>query len=335
MTDAVRWGLLSTAAINDCVLEGCAGSELVEFVAVASRSAEKARAWAQARGIPRAHGSYQELLDDPAVEAVYVSLPNSMHVEWSVRALEAGKHVLCEKPLSPDVRKVAEAFDASDRCGLLLAEAFMYRFHPQTARIRELIAEGRIGRVRFVRSAHTFAMPDPDGDVRTSPELEGGALLDVGCYCVSVFRLLAGEPARVLGHAVRGSTGVDLEFFGTLVGADGAVGQFDCAMDLPLRNGLEVVGSEGTLLVPDPWHCPDEPFELRVGDRREQVRVPALDPYRAELEALSRAIRDGDALEFGRADALAQARIMAALFASADAGIAVDVPSPAGAEGPR
>jgi len=325
VSDPVRWGLMSTAAINDYVLRGCAGSELVAFAAVASRSAEKAQAWAAARGIPRAHGSYEALLEDPDVEAVYISLPNSLHVEWSVRALEAGKHVLCEKPLGREARQVAAAFAASERAGRLLAEAFMYRFHPQTARIRELIADGAIGEVRFVRSSHSFAMADPSGDVRTSVALEGGALLDVGCYCVSAFRLFAGEPERVVGHAVAGASGVDLRFYGTLLGAGGVVGQFDCGMDMPLRNALELVGSDGAIAVADPWHCPDEPFELWRGGRRELVHVAAVDPYRAELEALSRAIRGDGPLEHGREDALAQARVVEALFASDAAGAAVDL----------
>jgi xylose dehydrogenase (NAD/NADP) len=325
--EPVRWGLMSTAAINDPVLEGCAGSQLTDFVAVASRTAERAQAWARERGIPAAIGGYQQLLEDPNVEAVYISLPNSMHVEWSVRALEAGKHVLCEKPLASRASQVAETFDASARSGRLMVEAFMYRFHPQTARIGELISAGQIGDVQFVRSSHSFAMANPAGDVRTSLDLEGGALLDVGCYSVSAFRLFAGEPERVFGHAVRGPSGIDLQFYATLLGPEGRVGQFDCAMDQPLRNGLEVVGSEGVISVRDPWHCPDEPFELLSGGQRMEVHVDAIDPYRAQFDLVSRAIREGAALlPFDRADALAQAKTIEALFASADAGAPVELP---------
>lgn len=321
----VRWGIMSTAAINDPVLQGCAGSELVDFVAVASRSTEKAKSWAAVRRIPAAYGSYEQLLADPRVEAVYISLPNSMHVPWSVRALQAGKHVLCEKPLACRVEQVAEAFDASEHGNRLLVEAFMYRFHPQTQRIGELIAAGEIGEVQFVRSSHSFAMEDPDGDVRISTDLEGGALLDVGCYDVSAHRLFAGEPERVFGHALRGPSGVDLQFYATLFGPGRVMGQFDCAMDQPLRNGLEVVGSDGVIAVRDPWHCPDEPFELRVGERRTPVMVATIDPYRVQFEEVSRAIRDGRQLRFGRADALAQAKVIEALFASAAAGVPVDL----------
>jgi predicted dehydrogenase len=257
------------------------------------------------------------------VEAVYISLPNSMHAEWSISALLAGKHVLCEKPLASSAGQVAEAFDAAERSGKLLVEAFMYRFHPQTARIRELILAGEIGDVHYVRSSHSFAMADPEGDVRTSLDLQGGALLDVGCYGVSAFRLFLGEPESVLGHAVRGPSGVDLQFYATLLDVQGRVGQFDCAMDQPLRNGLEVVGSAGVISVNDPWHCPDEPFELRTGERRTPVHVSAVDPYRAQFEQVSRAIREQSAVAFGRADAVAQARTIEALFASARSGAAV------------
>jgi xylose dehydrogenase (NAD/NADP) len=325
MSDAVQWGLLSTAGINVPVLEGCAGSSTVRFAAVASRSAEKARTFADAHGIPRAYGSYEELLADPEIEAVYVSLPNSMHLEWSCRALEAGKHVLCEKPLGIDPDAVARAFDASERAGRLLVEAFMYRFHPQTAMLRELVADGTIGALQLVRGVLSFAMDDPEGDVRSSVELEGGALMDVGCYGVTAFRLLVGEPQLVHAYAVEAPSGIDMRFFGTLVGEGDVVGLVDCAMDLPRRDMLELVGSEGTIAVPDPWHCRGEPFELRVGGERRVVEVPQVDAYRTEFEAVSRAIRDGETLELGRADAVAQATVLKALRESAATGTLVPV----------
>ncbi|HZV74173.1 MAG TPA: Gfo/Idh/MocA family oxidoreductase [Conexibacter sp.] len=318
MTNSVRWGLLSTASINDPVLEGCAGSGLVAFAAVASRSEQKARAWAAERGIPRAHGSYEALLADPEIDAIYLPLPNALHVEWTLRALEAGKHVLCEKPFSDDPAAVGAAFDVAEREGLVLAEAFMWRFHPQTARIRELLVGGAIGELRVVRAALSFPLEDVAHDVRTLAELDGGSLMDVGCYCVSGFRMYAGEPQQASGHATRASSGVDMRFAGTLFGADGVVGQFDCGMDLPRRDHLELVGSAGTIVVPDPWHCRGEPFELRVGERRETIAVDPIDAYRAELEAVSRAIRGGEPVAWGREDAVAQARSLEALRRSAE-----------------
>jgi len=325
MTPPVRWGLLSTAAINDPVLQGCADSQTVEFVAVASRSYDKAREWADARGIPTAHGSYADLLRDDAVEAIYVSLPNSMHVDWAIKALEAGKHVLCEKPLSRHAEDVVAAFAASDRTGKLLVEAFMYRFHSQTEQIRTLIADGVIGPVQLIRAAHTFTMADPENDVRTSPELDGGALLDVGCYCVSAFRLLVGEPDRVLGYAELGSSGTDVAFYGLLIAPNGAVGQFDAAMNLPRRDELEIVGADGVILVPDPWLCRGAPLELRLAGERTQVATSATSPYRAQFEAVSAAIRERGPLEFGRDEAVAQALVIEALRTSSETSVAFPV----------
>ena len=209
----VRWGFLSTANINDKLLPGAQASPDVDVVAVASRDAGRAEAYARERGIERAYGSYEELLADPEVEAVYISLPNSMHVEWSIRALEAGKHVLCEKPLSRHPEDVERAFDAAEKADRILMEAFMYRHNPQTKRLVELVEGGAIGRLRLVRAAFSFPLDDAS-NVRLNAELEGGALMDVGCYCVSGSRLLAGEPEAVYGEQVAATSGVDELFSG-------------------------------------------------------------------------------------------------------------------------
>jgi predicted dehydrogenase len=212
---------LSTAGINGPVLEGCRGSTAIQFLAVASRDLERARVWAERHEVPRAFGSYSELLNDRDVEAIYISLPNSMHTEWSIRALEAGKHVLCEKPLGRDPDRVKQAFDAAERAGKLLAEAFMYRFHPQTDKFRDLIAGDAIGTLRHVRATLSFSMLSPAADVRTSSSLDGGALMDLGCYCVSAFRLLAGEPVYLDGYSVADGYEVDSRFLGTVVSESG------------------------------------------------------------------------------------------------------------------
>ncbi len=173
MSDAVRWGVLSTADINDKVLRGAAESDRVEVLAVGSRDAGRAEAYARRRGIERSYGSYEELLADPDVEAVYISLPNSMHVDWSIRALEAGKHVLCEKPLSRHPQEVERAFDAADGAGRILMEAFMWRHNPQTKRLKELVDGGAIGRLRLVRAAFSFPLSDTS-NVRLNADLDGG-----------------------------------------------------------------------------------------------------------------------------------------------------------------
>jgi predicted dehydrogenase len=324
--DAVRWGLLSTASINDAVLAGVAGSELVEIVAVASRDEDRARGYAQDRGIPRAHGGYDSLLADPEVEAVYNSLPNSLHVDWSVRALEAGKHVLVEKPFDRRAADVERAFDVAEAGGLILMEAFMYRHHPQTRKLAELVRGGAIGELRAVRAAFNGRLASED-DVRLLPELNGGALMDVGSYCVNGSRLLAGEPERVQGAQVVGPTGIDMRFAGLLVFANGVLGHFDCGFDLAPTSWLEAIGSERTAAVRDPWMCRDLGIELRSDLEVEQVAVADVDRYRAEFENMSLAIRGRAEPLLGRADAVGQARTIEALYRAAESGEAVTVSS--------
>ena len=322
----VAWGILSTAKINDLVLAGAAESDRVDVVAVASRDRARSEAYARERGIERAHGSYEALLADPDVEAVYIPLPNAMHAEWSIRALEAGKHVLCEKPFARRAEQVSEAFDVAERNGRLLMEAFMYRHNPQTRRLGELLDEGAIGRLRHVRAAFSFAMDDPDVNVRNDAQLEGGALMDVGCYCVSGMRLLAGEPERVYGERESGASGVDVRFAATMRFPGDVTAQFDCAIVVFRRDELEAVGEEGSLYVPDPWHAREPLIELRRAaspDRVERIETDRAQSYRLELENMSDAIRgDADPL-LGRADALGQARTIEALYRSAEEGRAV------------
>jgi predicted dehydrogenase len=318
----LRWGLLSTANINDALLSSGHG----EFVAVASRSAERAEAYARAKDLPRWHGAYEDLLADPEVDAVYVPLPNSMHVEWSIRALQAGKHVLCEKPMSRHPGDVERAFDAAERSRRVLMEAFMWRHHPQLERARALIADGAIGRLRVVRAAFSFT-GRPAGDIRLQGDLEGGGLMDVGCYCISGCRALTGaEPERVYGEQVLGGDGVDVAFAATLRFPGDVLGVFDCGMSYVARDELEAVGDEGSLFLDDPWHGREAVIEVRRPDRStERVEVGPANSYALELQNFEAAARgDGPPL-LGREDALAQARTIAALYRSADEGRAVEL----------
>jgi len=316
---AVKWGFLSTANINDKLLPGAEASPDVDLVAVASRDAGRARAYARERGIERSYGSYDELLADPDVEAVYISLPNSMHVEWSIRALEAGKHVLCEKPLSRHLNDVEQAFDAADKNGRILMEAFMYRHNPQTKRLVELVEGGAIGRLRIVRAAFSFPLTDGT-NVRLNAELEGGALMDVGCYCVSGSRLLAGEPEVVYGQQVAASSGVDELFAGTLRFPGGVLAEIHCGLVLPERDELEAIGEEGSIFLDDPWHSRSPVLELRRDEGTERIELVPEDSYRLQLENMSAAVRGRAQPLAGRADALGQARAIEALYRSADEG---------------
>jgi xylose dehydrogenase (NAD/NADP) len=312
----VAWGLLSTAHINRLVLAGARESDRVDVIGVASRVLGRAEEYAREHGIERAYGSYEGLLADPEIEAVYISLPNSLHVEWSIKALEAGKHVLCEKPLSRRAEEVERAFDVAEGAGRFLTEAFMYRHNPQTAKLKELVDEGAVGRLQLVRAAFSFPLRD-SANVRLSADLDGGALMDVGCYCVSGSRLLAGEPEQVYGEQVTGETGVDVLFAGTMRFPGGTVAQFDCGLYLPMRDELEAIGDQGSVVLDDPWHCKEPVIVLRRDGAEERIAVTPADSYRLELENLSDAIRGESEPLLGREDAVGQARAIESLYRSA------------------
>ena len=315
--EPVRWGLLSTARINEAIITGAAGTETTEIVAVASRDAERAAAYAAQHEIARAHGSYEALLEDDDIEVVYNSLPNSLHVPWTIRALEAGKHVLCEKPMERRPEEVERAFDAAAANGCLLMEAFMYRHHPQTHKLAELVEGGAIGELRHMRSRFSWMLEDAS-DVRMFAELDGGAVMDLGCYCISMQRLLAGEPKLVMGRQRVGGAGVDIAFSAVLEFADDVLGEFYCGFDLPEANGLEAIGSTGVAVVPDPVRCRDPHVELNG----ERVDVEDVDRYCLQVANLSEAVRGEAAPLLGRDDAMGQVRAIAALYRSAESGTA-------------
>jgi predicted dehydrogenase len=324
VANAVKWGIISTADINRKVIPGAHASPKVDLVAVASRDQARADAYAKTWEIERAYGSYEALLADPDIEAVYISLPNTMHCDWSVKALEAGKHVLCEKPLSRHTAEVDQAFDTADRTGRLLSEAFMYRHNPQTKRAKELVDEGAIGELRVVRSAFGYSLYDED-NIRLRTDVEGGALMDVGCYTVSGSRLFGGEPERAYGEAWFGPSGTDWVFGGTLRFPGDVVALFDCGTAIPERDELEAIGSEGSLFLDDPWHCYVPVIELRRGGKVERIELEPADSYRLELENVSDAIRGEGELLLARGDAIGQARVLEALHESATSGASVSL----------
>jgi xylose dehydrogenase (NAD/NADP) len=321
---AVKWGILSTAHINRKVIPGAQASPKVELAAVASRDRGRAEEYARTWEIERAYGSYEALLEDPEIEAVYISLPNRLHCEWSIRALEAGKHVLCEKPLSRHLDEVEGAFDVAERTGLLMSEAFMYRHNPQTKCVRELVDEGAIGELRLIRSAFSYSLYDEE-NIRLRTDVEGGALMDVGCYCVSGSRLLGGEPDTVYAQAWFGRTGTDWVLGATLRFPGDVIALFDCGTGLPERDELEAIGSEGSLFVDDPWHCLMPVIERRVDGEAERIELEQVDSYRLELENMSDAIRGEGELLLGRDDAVGQSRALEALYESAKSGEPIDL----------
>jgi len=291
-------------------------------VALASRDQARADHYAKTWEIQRAFGSYDALLADPEIDAVYISLPNSMHCAWAIKALEAGKHVLCEKPLSRHASEVESAFDAAERAGRLLSEAFMYRHNPQTKRAKQLVDEGAIGGLRLIRSAFSYSLYDED-NIRLSTALDGGALMDIGCYAVNASRLFGGEPERVYGEAWFGPSGTDWLFAGTLRFPGDVMALFDSGTAMIARDELEAIGSEGSLFLDDPWHCRAPGIEVRREGKVERIEIDVVDSYRLELENVSDAIRGEGELLLGRDDAVAQARTLEALHDSATRGAPV------------
>jgi predicted dehydrogenase len=319
-TTKLRWGILGVANINQRLLPAFRKAAGAELRAIASRSPERARAAAQAAGIPVAHGSYEALLADVGVDAVYVPLPNTLHTEWTRRAAENGKHVLCEKPLTPTAEQARELVDFCRARNIKLMDGFMWPHHPRTARLRALLDEGAIGAVRRVSGAFTFPLqPLDQTNIRLQADLAGGSLLDVGCYPVYAIRWAFGaEPVRVYA-AARYVYDVDVEMTGILWLDDDRVGTFDCAFTLPSRGWLEITGTQGVLRVPDMWvPGPRAAFTLaRSGKAPEEVVVEGADQVVCMIEDFSRAVLDGTPVRPDPEEAVRTLRVLDALARSA------------------
>ncbi len=326
----LRWGVLSTAnigraAVNPAIQASRNGS----LVAVASRADAPARDFADKWGIPRHYGSYQELLDDPEIDAVYNPLPNSLHLEWTVRAAQAGKHVLCEKPLALNEAECREMAAAADANGVKLLEAFMYRFHPRTQKVLEMVRAGDIGDLRVIRSSVTFRLTQPE-NIRLNPDLGGGALMDVGCYCVNVSRTMAGaEPEQVQATANWTDRGVDEEMAGTLRFPGGVLAHFDCSLTMERNEVYEVAGTEGHLQVPSSFLPGREDASIlhhRGRSGTTTVVVPGADEYQLMVEHFADCVLGGHPLEYTADEAALNMRTIEALYRSArDGGVPVEL----------
>lgn len=254
MTGKLRWGILGTGNIAGQFATGLNASRRGVAAAVGSRTAQTAEAFAKTYGIPRAFGSYDDLVADAEIDVVYNSLPNSLHAQWTIRALSAGKHVLCEKPLAMNAAEAERMFDAAAKAGKVLMEAFMYRTHPQTLAVMEAVRSGAIGKPRLIRTSFCFRVRKIDGNVRFVRELGGGGLMDVGCYCVNFARLFAeSEPSAIQTSANFHETGVDELAAGTLVFPNGIVSTFVCGMCVQADNTAYICGSDGYIEIPVPW----------------------------------------------------------------------------------
>jgi predicted dehydrogenase len=287
----LSWGLLSTAHINRAVITPLRTSERNELVAVASRSQEKADAYAKERQIPRAYGSYQALLADPEIDVIYNSLPNHLHAAWTIKAVEAGKHVLCEKPLALNVDEVNAIEAAARKHGRVVAEAFMYRHHAQTLKVQELVKDGSLGTVKLIRGSFRYVL-SRKGDVRLRPEWGGGSIWDVGCYPISYARsVLEANPLEVFGQQVTGPTGIDDTFVGQMRFANDVLAQFDSSFVMPFVALMEIVGSEGTLNIPNPFK-PDENEKIFLNrdGKTEIISIEGQELYIGEVEDMADAI---------------------------------------------
>ena len=324
MTDQIlRWGLLSTARINRSLIPPLRASPRHRLVAVASRDPEKAQRYAQAWQIPHAFSSYEAMLASPQIDVVYISLPNSLHAYWTIQALRAGKHVLCEKPLATRVEDVDAIAAAAAETGKHVAEAFMYRHHPQTLKVKSLIASGAIGDVRLVRGSFTFTLTDRS-DVRVNAGLDGGSVWDVGCYPISYARTMIGaEPVEAFGMQFIGPGGVDEMFVGALRFADDVYAQFDCGFRAPFRTNMEIVGSEGVIVIPRPFKptARETIYIGRAGDQLEPVAIEGPELlYLGEVEDLADVILSGAPPRVSLQDSRANVAAIAALLRSAKEG---------------
>jgi len=325
MSDKIRWGVLSTANIGKkAVIPAIQQSHNGEVVAVASRSQERARAFADELGIEHAYGSYQDLIDSGTVDAVYNPLPNDDHVPWSVKCAQAGLAVLCEKPLGMDADNAQQAVDAFAQKDILLAEAFMYRFHPRYQIVRDLIDSGEIGDLQVINATFTFSIGDGD-NIRLHKQHGGGGLMDVGCYCISAMRLVTGEEP-VTGQAYaryHPQTDVDMRAAAILSFPSGVLGHFDCGMDTHRTNMLDIRGTQGRIRLDDAFIAgPEDALPVHIwrgtnAPQHEEIPVGAANQYTLMAEEFADALQTGRQFRYPIADAVANMRVIDMLRHSA------------------
>ena len=319
----LNWGLLSTARINRALIPPLHASKRTTLLAVASRTQSSADAYAREWNIPRARGSYESLLSDPDVDVVYNSLPNHLHAEWTIKALRAGKHVLCEKPFALTLPEADAMIAAAHETGKILAEAFMYRHHPQTMKVKEMVDSGALGKLQLIKGAFTFKLTR-EGNFRSVKEMGGGSIWDVGCYPISYARMLAGEPSEVFGWQVLGEGGSDVSFFGEMRFASGVHAEFDSGFQSPLRSFIEIVGSEAVVNIPVPFKPGlNSQFQIRRASNKnkiETIHVPGPELYLGEVDDMCDAVLLGKAPRVSLSDSRGNIAVILALLESANTG---------------
>lgn len=323
-SDKLRWGILGVANINERLMPAFRAANTVELVGIASRSMEKAEATAKKNGIPLAFGSYEALLASRDVDAVYIPLPNHLHVEWAMKAADAGKHVLIEKPMAPTAAKAEELISYCAEKNVKLMDGFMWPHHPRTGKLRKFLDEGHIGKVMKVNAAFTFILHGlPASNIRMQPDAGGGGLLDVGCYCIYAIRWwMQAEPVSVFASATF-SNGVDVAMSGVLTFADGRSANFDCGFTEPLRTWVEIVGMKGVVRVPNLWipddfacfkvNYPGEGFE----STSETIGTPGQNQMVHMLDDFAKAVLGKAPVEPDPMEAVRTLRVLDALAKSA------------------
>jgi predicted dehydrogenase len=321
MDKILNWGLLSTAKINRALIKPLRASKRTRLLAVASRSISNAEAYAREWKIPRAHGSYEALLADPEIDVIYNSLPNHLHAEWTIKALRAGKHVLCEKPFALTLADVDAMSQAARETGKVLEEAFMYRHHAQTLKAKEMVDSGALGKLQLIKGAFTFPLTR-EGDIRSKKETGGGSIWDVGCYPISYARTIVGaEPLEVFGWQVESENGTDDSFIGQMRFADGVHAQFDSGFKSPNRSMIEIVGTDATLNIPDPFK-PGKASEIYLshGDKHEKIKIKGDELYLGEVEDMCDAITQNKAPRISLEDSRGNVAVILALIKSSKTG---------------
>jgi D-xylose 1-dehydrogenase (NADP+, D-xylono-1,5-lactone-forming) len=321
MDKVLNWGLLSTARINRALIPPLGASSRNRLLAVGSRSQEGANQYAQERNIPRAYGSYEALLADPEIDVIYNPLPNHLHAEWTIKAVEAGKHVLCEKPLALSVEEVGAVQAAVRKHGRVVAEAFMYRHHPQTLRVQEIVKSGSLGDLKLIRGSFSFVITR-EKDVRLDLAMGGGSIWDIGCYPISYARTVVGEnPLEMFGWQVTGHTGIDETFVGQMKFANNVHAQFDSSFVIPYHTFMEIIGSEGRLYIPKPFQPQiDEKIHLTRGDNTETIEIKGQELYIGEVEDMADAILLDKQPRISLDDSRANVGVISALLESARVG---------------
>ncbi|HVN53924.1 MAG TPA: Gfo/Idh/MocA family oxidoreductase [Anaerolineaceae bacterium] len=321
MARILRWGLLSTARINRALITPLRASKRNQLYGVASRDPERAETYAAEHGIPHAYGSYEEMLADSQIDVVYNPLPNSLHAEWTIRSIEAGKHVLCEKPFALTLDEIDAVIRAACERGVVVEEGFMYRHHPQTLFIQDKVQSGALGPIRFLRGSFSFFLNNP-ADVRLNPELGGGSIWDLGCYPISYFRtVLKAEPEKVFGWMLPTARGVDTLFCGQMRFHGGALAQFDSSFSLPQRAQIEICGEYASLFVPAPFKPGLEAYViLRREGSEEQIPLHGRELYLGEVEDMADAILEGKLPRINLEDSRNNLKVILALLESARTG---------------